>query len=190
VLRARLALDDDDYQAAINAIDKYLDIEENSKEAWFIKGLALHKLGRVKDAIPAYNEVLRIEPNDIDTQLNLAEAHIIAGSYPDGISLAKDAEKRAKAASGKSNAIFLVVVALLLQDELDEADIVVNRLVQRLRKLKRRPRSGWDYSEINPTMQKLKGPKKELAFSIKALLSKEIDLDEFVKKRPKFRTQK
>lgn len=190
LLRARLTLDDDDYQAAISAIDKYIDFEVNSKEAWFIKGLALHKLGRVKDAIPAYTEVLRIEPNDINTQLNLAEAYVITGSYADGISLAKDSEKRAKTARDKSNAIFLIVVALLLQDELDEADIVVNRLVQRLRKLKKWPRSGWDYADIDPTMKKLKGPKKELAFSIKALLSKEIDLDEFVKERPKFRPRK
>ncbi|MEG3978334.1 tetratricopeptide repeat protein, partial [Microcoleus sp. herbarium8] len=43
--------------------DKALEFKPDDYEAWYNRGIALHNLGRFKDAIASYDKALKIKPD-------------------------------------------------------------------------------------------------------------------------------
>jgi tetratricopeptide (TPR) repeat protein len=61
------------------------EIESNSAEVWFNKGFALHSLGRYDEAIKAYDEAIRLDPNLAGAWNNKGSALGKQGKYDEAI---------------------------------------------------------------------------------------------------------
>ncbi len=93
-----------EYNKAIEAFDKAIAINPNSKETWYNKGNALTKLGEYDKAIEAYDRAIAIDPNYRDAWNNKGTALIRLGEndkaieafdkiialYPDDINAKKN----------------------------------------------------------------------------------------------------
>jgi tetratricopeptide (TPR) repeat protein len=51
------------YEEAINAYDKALEIKPDSSEAWYNRGIALRNLQRYEDAIASYDKAIQFQPD-------------------------------------------------------------------------------------------------------------------------------
>lgn len=62
-----------DYAEVLRAGDEIVRIAPGRPQAHFIRGLALHRLDRIEEAIEAYRRVLALDPNYLDACINLGE---------------------------------------------------------------------------------------------------------------------
>lgn len=53
----------EEYTKAIASYDKALEITPDDDEAWYNRGIALRKLGRLEDAIASFDKALEIKPD-------------------------------------------------------------------------------------------------------------------------------
>ncbi|MEM2979861.1 MAG: tetratricopeptide repeat protein [Thermoproteota archaeon] len=51
------------HEIALKIFDRATQLKPNYVEAWYNKGLALHRLGRIEEALRCYDEAIRIKPN-------------------------------------------------------------------------------------------------------------------------------
>jgi len=74
-----------EYNKAIEAYDKAINIDPNNAFAWNSKGYALAKLGENRRALEAYDKAIAINPNDEEAWLNKGVAHLFLGEYSKSI---------------------------------------------------------------------------------------------------------
>ena len=55
--------DQGDYEAAILAYDKALDLNPNLPSAYFKRGYVKYEIGQYSEAISDYDEAIRLDPN-------------------------------------------------------------------------------------------------------------------------------
>ncbi|MEM2979855.1 MAG: tetratricopeptide repeat protein [Thermoproteota archaeon] len=51
------------YEITLKIFDRATQLKPNYVEAWYNKGLALHRLGRIEEALRCYDEAIMIKPN-------------------------------------------------------------------------------------------------------------------------------
>jgi tetratricopeptide (TPR) repeat protein len=74
-----------DYESAIAAYDKVLEIKPDDHEAWFKRGVALGHLSRNEEAITAFDEVLKLKPENYEAWYNRGLALESIGKYQEAI---------------------------------------------------------------------------------------------------------
>ena len=57
-------LEDGEYQNAINSFVNAISLNQNARDLWILKGIALSSLGRYNEAIECFNRSLEIDPRD------------------------------------------------------------------------------------------------------------------------------
>jgi tetratricopeptide (TPR) repeat protein len=72
---ARLYLAQDKNEEALQMVEKSIEINSRMVMSLNLKGIVLERLGRIKDAIESYRKALRINPEDINLNYNLAVAY-------------------------------------------------------------------------------------------------------------------
>ncbi len=72
---ARLYLARDENEEALQLVEKSIEINSRMVMALNLKGIVLERLGRIEDAIDSYKKALRINPEDINLNYNLAVAY-------------------------------------------------------------------------------------------------------------------
>ncbi|MDX2050179.1 MAG: tetratricopeptide repeat protein, partial [Rickettsiaceae bacterium] len=77
-----------DYQRAIKAYDEAIGLKQDYADAYYNKGLALSKLSRHEDAIAAFNEAIRLKPEDNEF---CASAYVNKGTALDVLSRYEEA---------------------------------------------------------------------------------------------------
>jgi tetratricopeptide (TPR) repeat protein len=80
---ARLYLAQDKNEEALQLVEKSIEINSRMVMAINLKGIVLERLGRIKDAIESYRKALRINPEDINLNYNLAVAYFKADRRED-----------------------------------------------------------------------------------------------------------
>ena len=53
-----------EYEAAISSYDQAIKIQPDYHYAWYGRGIALRKLGRLEEAISSYDQAIKIQPDD------------------------------------------------------------------------------------------------------------------------------
>src|SRR5918996_3441347 len=74
------------YNEAITAYNKALQIDPENKQAWVNKGDALNNLGNYNEAITAYNKALQIDPYYVNTWDGIGRSLNGLGDYTQAIS--------------------------------------------------------------------------------------------------------
>src|ERR1700722_8701608 len=64
-----------DYAEVLRAGDAIVRLAPGKAQSHFIRGLALHRLDRISEAIDAYNRPVAIHPSYADAWINLAECY-------------------------------------------------------------------------------------------------------------------
>jgi predicted O-linked N-acetylglucosamine transferase (SPINDLY family) len=82
---ARLALRQENFEAASRRYSTALELDENFAAAHNGLGLALERLGRVEDAIPHYRRAATLDPANAGIFLNLARASHFTGRTADAM---------------------------------------------------------------------------------------------------------
>ena len=73
---ARVAASTKNIDVALQQVEVALASAPTSKEAWLLKGDLLQLQGGVNPAVAAYQQVLKIDPNDLSAHLNLASLNM------------------------------------------------------------------------------------------------------------------
>lgn len=73
------------YTAAIQTLDKGLEIYENDEKLWYNKGFALFKLGKYNDALNAYDKVLQVNNQSVPALNNKGDTFFQLGRYQDAV---------------------------------------------------------------------------------------------------------
>ncbi len=72
---ARLYLAQDKNEEALQLVEKSIEINSRMVMSLNLRGILLERLGRIKEAIESYRKALRINPQDINLNYNLAVAY-------------------------------------------------------------------------------------------------------------------
>lgn len=67
------------YESALKAFDKAIEIKPDYVEAWDGKGYCLSKIGRVDEALELHNKAIKIDPNYANAWYNIAYAYSLKG---------------------------------------------------------------------------------------------------------------
>ena len=59
---AREAINQQDFDSALESCESALSIDSENYTGWIFKGLALCKLGRTQDSVEAYEKAMSIDP--------------------------------------------------------------------------------------------------------------------------------
>ena len=78
---ARVAVSTKNIDAALQQVDVALASAPTSKEGWLLKGDLLQLQGKVSPAVAAYQQVLKIDANDLSAHLNLASLEITVEKF-------------------------------------------------------------------------------------------------------------
>lgn len=65
------------YEEAIAAYDKALQIKPDLHEAWYNRGIVLRQLGRYEEAMDSFDKALQLKPNDPHAYYNKAYAYAL-----------------------------------------------------------------------------------------------------------------
>lgn len=87
---AKYYLDTGYYESAINSLEKLLELNPNSAEAYGLLGNAFNKQGKHEKAIEMYHKCLEIDSTMLPVYENLGNAYIDAGKFSLAISIHKD----------------------------------------------------------------------------------------------------
>jgi tetratricopeptide (TPR) repeat protein len=74
-----------EYPQAITSFDKALKIQPDLHKAWYNRGCALEKLGRIKEAVTSYDKALALKPDDEESWKNRAVSLRNLGRWEDSI---------------------------------------------------------------------------------------------------------
>ena len=84
-MRGQQALEDWDFTNAESLFRQAVTRDRDSAEARFYLGVALSQQGQMTEAIPMYQDALRLEPKLAEAHLNLALAYIVLNRPADAI---------------------------------------------------------------------------------------------------------
>ena len=170
-----------EYDRALELYDWVLTLNPDFLSAWNNKGNCLGLLGRWEEAKNCYEEVLKINPNDIITIENLSEALLILENFARGLKIAKKALGLAKQVEKKVIAWFLCISAYFFKKESEKAQNEIKLFINYSKKLKKEfITTEWDFYPLLPAIdERLRGENKRKLLSLISLLKGEIDLDEF-----------
>jgi tetratricopeptide (TPR) repeat protein len=94
LLLAEMAIETGDYAEALSNAEKLLVMDPERAEAYNLKGIALRRMGRPADAVPAYEEAIERRPGNAQIHYNLAialeklnETEAAAASYERALDL-------------------------------------------------------------------------------------------------------
>jgi WD40 repeat protein/tetratricopeptide (TPR) repeat protein len=139
------------YDSAIDSIDKAKSVDAASPEPYRLAGLVYHE--ELRDFGAAYREFERavaLEPSDVGTKANFAEACLTAGRFDEAYRIAREllepsALEEVLPEDDGLALRFIVVASLRLQGRREEANSAQMELTQHMK-----PRVGeesdWDYS--------------------------------------------
>lgn len=75
LMRANIALSSGLHAEALQQAEKYIQKSPDDFQGYFIKGRAANRLGRYADARQALNKALRLQPDNVDIQLEIAAVY-------------------------------------------------------------------------------------------------------------------
>jgi len=73
------------YELALEAFDKAIEIKPDDAKTWSNKGVALGKLGRYDDALKAFDKAIEIKPEDAEAWYNKACIYSLRGDKVDAL---------------------------------------------------------------------------------------------------------
>jgi len=126
---ANLLLINRSLPAALKVAKRTTEAFPNSQQAFGLRGSVELKLGQFNDAIDSYRKVLRIDPNNSDAALGLAEAQYAAGITKDAIASFEGSLKQFP-----KDARFRLQYALLLLKESETGNAVSEARAEHLLK--------------------------------------------------------
>ena len=68
-----------DYELALIALDKAIDLKPDDANAWTNKGVALESLGRHEEALDTFNKAIALKPHFTSTWYNKACVYSLRG---------------------------------------------------------------------------------------------------------------
>lgn len=87
--RANLLIAQDDYSGAAQALEQAVSLGTATATIWRLLGDVRWRLGETNDALTAYQEALRVNPNDLDSVTSYVAALAQAGRTDEALSVAR-----------------------------------------------------------------------------------------------------
>lgn len=74
-----------EYELAVSAYDKAIEIKPDYHEAWYNRGIALGKLGRLEEAIASHDKAVEIKPDKDEAFYNKACCYALQNNIEQAI---------------------------------------------------------------------------------------------------------
>lgn len=79
-LQAEILVDIAEYEQAVKVLDKAIQRDSQYEQIFYLQGLALSKLGRIKEAQQAYTSALQINSSNLWVHKGIAETYYLLGN--------------------------------------------------------------------------------------------------------------
>ncbi len=120
-----------EYQSAVDILTRFLEKNSRNPEAYYQRGFAHLNLGKLNLAEQDFQQAVRYDPNDFDSQLGLARVYFEQGKPGDAyIQAETKAEPLAKSDNTKAQCYYWEAVFLEAIPNKDGAVAYWNRLLQ------------------------------------------------------------
>jgi len=113
----------DDYPSAIRWLEKAVEMDPKSSEAWYFLGRAYYTRSRLSDAKSAFDEVLQLSPNDARAENNLGLVYESEARVTDAIAAYQQAIVWQQKSARPSEQPYLNLGSLLLDQERNEESL-------------------------------------------------------------------
>ncbi|MBX3248302.1 MAG: tetratricopeptide repeat protein [Myxococcales bacterium] len=117
-----------DFDGALDAAQKSLEIDEASPEAHNLMGYVLAAAGHLEPAIAHYREAIELDASFFEAMLNAAEAYLQLDQIQEALAMASDATDVAHTHDERADALLLQIDALLAAGRREEAEELVRDL--------------------------------------------------------------